>query len=102
MRLAARRVLESGRRGSLMILSRFMHLVRLETGRRMARVESAIPLNEELQASIRGHLARIYGPGVSAHFAHNPALIGGTRIRVGSDVYDGSVRGALAMLEKSF
>jgi len=29
-------------------------------------------------------------------------LIGGMRIRIGSDVYDGSVRGALAALERSF
>jgi len=38
-------------------------------------------------------LATLYGPGLNASFTHSPALIGGVRIRVGSDVYDGSVRG---------
>ena len=44
----------------------------------------------------------MYGPGISTSFAHNPALIGGMRIHVGSDVYDGSVRAGLDALEKSF
>ena len=35
-------------------------------------------------------------------FGHRPALIGGMRIQVGSDVYDGSVRAGLAALEKKF
>jgi F-type H+-transporting ATPase subunit delta len=32
----------------------------------------------------------------------NPALIGGMRIQVSSDVYDGSVRAGLESLQKSF
>ncbi|HVP79079.1 MAG TPA: F0F1 ATP synthase subunit delta [Thermodesulfobacteriota bacterium] len=47
-------------------------------------------------------MARAYGPGISASFVHNPGLIGGMRIKVGSDVYDGSVRARLAGLEKTF
>jgi F-type H+-transporting ATPase subunit delta len=43
-----------------------------------------------------------YGPGIKALFVHNPALIGGMRIQVGSDVYDGSVRSGLCALERSF
>ena len=35
-------------------------------------------------------------------FAQNPALIGGMRIKVGSDVYDGSVQARLAALQESF
>jgi F-type H+-transporting ATPase subunit delta len=59
-------------------------------------------LPPDLQASIEAGLARRYGPGLSTAFAHRPALIGGMRIQVGSDVYDGSVRAGLAALEKSF
>jgi len=86
----------------LALLSHFQRLVKLDRGRHTAEVESATPLPEDLRASIESDLARIYGSGISASFAHNPALIGGMRIKVGSDVYDGSVRARLDALEKSF
>jgi F-type H+-transporting ATPase subunit delta len=35
-------------------------------------------------------------------FIHSPALIGGMRIKVGSDVYDGSVQARLSALEERF
>jgi F-type H+-transporting ATPase subunit delta len=101
-RLVTKRVIESKRRGSLLILSRFLHLVKLDHGQHTAMVESAIPLPAGLQADIQAGLARRYGQGIAAQFMQNATLIGGTRIRVGSDVYDGSVRGALEALEKSF
>ena len=44
----------------------------------------------------------MYGPGLTALFTQNPELIGGMRIKVGSDVYDSSVQSALAALAKSF
>jgi F-type H+-transporting ATPase subunit delta len=101
-RMVARKIVESRRRGSLMILSRFLHLAKLDRDRHTAQVESAAPLTADLKAVFQTNLARAYGPGITAQFTHNPALIGGTRVRVGSDVYDGSVRGALEALEKGF
>jgi len=35
-------------------------------------------------------------------FSQNPSLIGGLRVQVGSDVFDGSVQARLADLEASF
>jgi F0F1-type ATP synthase delta subunit len=35
-------------------------------------------------------------------YGSNPALLGGVRITVGSDVYDGSVKGRLTALEERF
>ena len=52
--------------------------------------------------AIEAGLTRRYGPGLSTAFVQRPALIGGMRIQVGSDVYDGSVRAGLAALEQSF
>jgi F-type H+-transporting ATPase subunit delta len=77
-------------------------LVELDSARHTAKVESALTLPADLQASVQTGLARVYGPGLTTSFAENPALIGGMRIRVGSDVYDGSVQGRLAALEQSF
>ena len=89
-------------RGYLATLSYFQRLVELDCARHTAKVESALALPADLQASVQAGLARVYGPGLTTSFAENPALIGGMRIRVGSDVYDGSVQGRLAALEQSF
>ncbi len=101
-RQVVQRIIEAKRRGGLALLSHFQRLVKLDCARHTAEVESAMPLPADLRASIQAGLARTYGPGISASFAHNPGLIGGMRIKVGSDVYDGSVRARLAALEKSF
>jgi len=89
-------------RGYLAILSHFKRLVKLDLERRSARIESAVPLTAELQASVENNLARLYGAGLNLSFAQNPALIGGLRIKVGSDVYDSTVQGRLAALQESF
>jgi F-type H+-transporting ATPase subunit delta len=61
-----------------------------------------MPLAEPQQASIQANLARRYGAGLIFVFTQNPSLIGGLRVQVGSDVYDGSVQARLADLEASF
>jgi F-type H+-transporting ATPase subunit delta len=98
-RQVARGIAASRRRGALAILSDFQRLVRLDSERHTALVESATPLMPDMRAGIQAGLTRTYGPGVEATFAENPALIGGMRIKVGSDVYDDSVRARLAALE---
>ena len=102
VREVVRRVLESKPRGYLGILTHFERLVKLELHRRTATIESAVPLSPDLQASVKAGLARIYGPGLDVSFAQQPALIGGLRIQVGSDVYDGSIQARLAALQESF
>jgi F-type H+-transporting ATPase subunit delta len=52
--------------------------------------------------AIKNNLARRYGPGLNVSFWVNPELIGGVRIKVGSDVYDGSVAARLAALDNTF
>ena len=98
-REVARRIALSGRRGSRAILSNFLRLVRLNLARRVAMVESAAPLPDDVRESVATGLINTYGAGVTATFSVNPALVGGMRIKVGSDVYDGSVRARLAALQ---
>ncbi len=102
VRQVVQQVIAADRREGPALLSRFLYLVKLDRDWHSARVESAVPLPPELQASIKSDLARKYGAGISASFEQNPGLIGGMRIRVGSDVYDGTVRGALDALGKNF
>jgi F-type H+-transporting ATPase subunit delta len=102
VRRVVQHVVAAGRWDCPAILSHFRRLVKLELARRTAIIESASPLPGDLEATIDAGLSRRYGPGLTTLFGQRPALIGGMRIRVGSDVYDGSVRAALAALERSF
>jgi F-type H+-transporting ATPase subunit delta len=102
VRHVVQRVAAAGQRDCPAILSHFRRLVKLDLARHTATIESATPLPADLQAAIQSGLTRRYGPGLTTAFAHRPALIGGMRIQVGSDVYDGSVRAGLAALESSF
>lgn len=88
-------------RGYTAILSHFQRLVKLDLDRRTATVESATPLAPEMQASVTAQLNQLYGSGLILSFSQNPGLIGGLRIKVGSDVFDGSVKARLAALESS-
>ena len=102
VRRVVQHLLAAGRRNCPAILSHFERLVKLDLARHTATIESATPLPADLQAAIEAGLARRYGRGLATAFAHRPALIGGVRIQVGSDLYDGSVRAGLAALENSF
>ena len=101
-RQVVKRVIETKPRGYLAILSVFHRLVKLDLGRRTARIESAVPVPPDLQARLQAGLTRAYGSGLNFVFVQNPALLAGLRLRVGSDVFDGSVQARLAALEQSF
>ena len=102
VRQAVTAVLAQKPRGYVGILSHLQRLVKLDLDRRTARVESATALSPEQQSAMLANLGRRYGPGLDISFLQNPALIGGLRVQVGSDVYDGSVRARLETLRESF
>jgi F-type H+-transporting ATPase subunit delta len=93
-----RAVAQSGHRSRAAILAQLRKLVMLEEERRSAHIESAVLLDAEARGSVLARLERIYGPGLEPAFAENPALLAGMRVKVGSDVYDGSLRAALDAL----
>jgi F-type H+-transporting ATPase subunit delta len=101
-REVVRQVVAQKPRGYVAILTHFHRLVKLDVARRTAKIESAIQLPENLRASVQSNLARRYGPGLNISFAQNPDLVGGLRVHVGSDVYDGSIRARLVDLVESF
>lgn len=101
VRTAARYLAASDRRGALALLEAFHRLVRLDRDRHSAVVESATPLGESMREELRRGVVHAYGE-VDTTFTENPALIGGIRIKVGSDVYDGSVRARLDALSARF
>lgn len=87
-------------RGYAGILREYTRLVRLELERRHAVIDSALPLDDAHQSSLRGDLASKFGDDLTIEFRTNPALIGGLRIQVGSDVWDGTVSNRLHLLSQ--
>jgi F-type H+-transporting ATPase subunit delta len=89
-------------RGYIQIASRLYRLVRLNLEEQTARVESATPLPVDVRAQVSDRIQKRYGKGVGIQFGENPALIGGLRIQVGSDLFDGSLKTKLERLSTSF
>ena len=81
-------------------LQYYKRLVRLEIEKRHARIESSTQVSPETSARIAEILKKKKGRDLTAEFVVNPELLGGLRIRVGSDVWDGSVRDRLERLQK--
>lgn len=102
VRQAVDEVIAGKPRGYVAILQYFHRLVKLAAANRAALVESAVPLTPEMQNSISANLGAKHGGGLNIRFEVNPGVIGGLRIRVGSDVYDSSVATRLAELQSSF
>ncbi len=102
VRQVVRLMLERKPREYIQILYHLHRLVKLELLRRTARVESAVPLDEEQQGRFRDVLGRLYRKELDMSFEENSALIGGVRITVGHDVYDGSVKARLERLKGQF
>jgi len=95
-------VLEKKPRGYLAVLHHFQRLIKLDLERHSALVESATALPGDLQQQVRTSLSQVYGEGLDVRYLTNPKLVGGMRVRVGSDVYDGSILGRLERLRESF
>jgi F-type H+-transporting ATPase subunit delta len=102
VRQVVQRVAAAGSRDCPSILAHFLRLVKLDCALHTATIESATPLPSDLQTVVQTGLTHRYGPGLTTAFAQRPELIGGMRIQVGCDVYDGSVRAGLDALARSF
>ncbi len=84
------------------LLAAIQRLARLEAARREVLVESAIPLTATEGQQVSADLAKDYGSNLTIQYKTNPELLGGLRIKVGDDVFDGSVAGRLDRLSKAF
>lgn len=88
-------------RGYMGILQAFLGLVKMETERQLAVVESATSLTSEMQSNLKTSLSQKYGRELTLAFQVRPELLGGIRVKVGSDVWDGSVKARLEALKAS-
>jgi len=81
-------------------LKDYQRLIRLETEKRHAVIESATQLNSALADQIVTNLRRRYGDDLTTEFRTNPDLLGGLRIKIGDDVWDGSIKTRLRKLQE--
>ena len=91
-------IIEKKPRHYIALLENYQRLLRLEVEKRRATIESAAELVPEVGRQIVAGLQDKYGDDLTTEFVVNPALLGGVRVRVGSDVWDSSVRNRLERL----
>jgi F-type H+-transporting ATPase subunit delta len=91
-------LIEKKPRHCIDILQNYKRLLRLEIEKRHATIESAEELSPEIREQIVSNLKRKYGTDLTTEFVVNPQLIGGMRVRLGSNVWDGSVQNRLQRL----
>jgi F-type H+-transporting ATPase subunit delta len=94
-----KKVADSKPRNSLGILKEFQRLIRLEIEKHHAIIESAAPLDEGTKRQLLKNLRAKYGSDLTTEFSVSPELLGGLRIKIGSDVFDSSVSERLNRLE---
>jgi F-type H+-transporting ATPase subunit delta len=93
-------VLSDHRRSAALapIIDAFEKLIDERLGFIPGEIRSAVELSAEQRQALAGDLGQLAGAQVRLRFAVDPDLIGGVTARLGSTVYDGSVRGQLAAL----
>jgi F-type H+-transporting ATPase subunit delta len=66
-----------------------------------AQVTSARELGDNEKRALEGQIEKVTGKKVRAHFSLDASLLGGAVVRVGSTIYDGSVKGQLEKIKEA-
>lgn len=99
VRTVVKELAEKKPRHYLEILEGYQRYVRLELAKYHAVIESASDLERGTRDKLRKALKAKYGDRLTTEFQVTPALIGGLRIKIGSDVWDNSIQTRIARLE---
>ena len=91
VRLAKVALAGFGGRGFGASLSRLVEVAAARRDREVAYVTAAAPLTEDEERRLGDRLAQMYGRSVSVLVIVDPRVIGGLSVRIGSDLYDGTV-----------
>ena len=89
-------------RGYLQVINAYWRLVKLDGDNNRAVIESAVELDAATKDAVVADLKKKYSDQIVAEFILNADLIGGMKIRVGSDVWDGSVKNRIERLSEKF
>lgn len=79
---------------------RFAHILDERSGMVSAEVTTARPVSQSAQDALRAKLTSMTGQNVRLNFTTDEELIGGIVTRIGSTIYDGSVRNQLQQVKE--
>jgi len=89
----------------LPFLSRIVEQLEKELDARMgfaeAQISSARELGDDEKRTLEAQIAKTTGKKVRASYGLDPSLLGGAVVRVGSTIYDGSVKGQLEKIKEA-
>lgn len=95
-------LIDNGRIGQVaQVASAYRLLLQQQSGIQQAEIITARPLGPEERDALLAEVAKLAGGRVEANFKQDAALLGGTVVRLGSTVYDGSVKGRLERLRET-
>ena len=89
----------------MQFLGRIVEQFKKELDTRMgfaeAQITSARELGDAEKSSLESQIEKVTGKKIHAHFALDAELLGGAVVKVGSTIYDGSVKGQLEKIKEA-
>ena len=82
------------------VAAAYRHLMQDKLGIHPAEITTARELGDEERTALLTEVGKLAGGRVEATFKQDKSILGGTVVRIGSTVYDGSVRGRLERLRE--
>lgn len=82
------------------IAEKFRHELNERLGIAEAQVSSSRELTGEERQILEKQMAAITGKTIRATYSRDASLLGGATVRIGSTIYDGSVRGQLRRIKE--
>jgi len=83
------------------VAAAYRRILQQQSGIRPAEIVTARPLSADERSALVAELAKLAGAEIDPSFKLDTSILGGTVVRIGSTVYDGSVRGRLDRLKEA-
>jgi F-type H+-transporting ATPase subunit delta len=95
-------LISNGRIGAVAeVAAAYRKILQEQSGIRQAEIVTARSLSESERASLVAEVGKLAGAKVDASFREDATVLGGAVVRIGSTVYDGSLRGRLERLKEA-
>ena len=95
-------LIKNDRIGSVVeVTAAYRKLLQDQLGIRQAEIVTARELSAPERDALVAEVGKLAGSRINASFKLDATILGGTVVRIGSTVYDGSVRGRLDRLKEA-